>query len=336
MSATRKHEGTGLGLTICARLVALMGGHIWAESVVGQGSSFFFTAEFAKATTAPRGAPPVHFEDLEGLRVLIVDDNATNRFILEEMTRNWGLAPTSVPCAREALEALHAAQRTAEPFRLLISDVNMPECDGCTLVELVRKEEALENIGVIMLTSGARPGDVQRCEDLHIAARLMKPVIQAELLDAVGIALGRSSAHEERLVPAASDPTRDLPPLRVLLAEDSLVNQKLAVGLLEKYGHSVVVAENGQRTLEQLETAAFDVILMDLEMPLLDGLETTLAIRNRERTTQKHLPIIAMTAHAMKGDRERCLAAGMDAYVSKPIRVSELFDALRTVVRVPQ
>lgn len=329
MSATRKHEGTGLGLAICARLVQLMGGHIWAKSELGRGSSFFFTARFGRASTALQIAARVPWEELDGLPVLIVDDNATNRFILEEMTRNWGLRPTSFATAREAFDALQAAQRGRQPFRLLISDVNMPDHDGCTLVEWIRNDETLRDLGVVMLTSGARPGDVQRCEELHIAARLMKPVIQAELLDAIGLALGRQTESSVASKSVASPAASALPPLRVLLAEDSLVNQKLAIGLLEKYGHSVVVAENGQVALSQYATAPFDVILMDIEMPLLDGLETTLAIRQRERASGHHTPIIAMTAHAMKGDRERCLAAGMDAYVSKPIRVSELFDALR-------
>ena len=329
MSATRKHEGTGLGLAICARLVQLMGGHIWAESEVGRGSSFFFTARFGRASASSQIAVSVPWEELEGLPVLIVDDNATNRFILEEMTRNWGLRPTSLTTASQAFEALRAAQRGGQPYRLLISDVNMPEHDGCTLVEWIRNDETMRDLGVVMLTSGARPGDVQRCEELHIAARLMKPVIQAELLDAIGLALGRQAEPDAAAIAHASPPADKLPPLRVLLAEDSLVNQKLAIGLLEKYGHSIVVAENGQVALAQYATAPFDVILMDIEMPLLDGLETTLAIRQRERGSGRHTPIIAMTAHAMKGDRERCLAAGMDAYVSKPIRVSELLDALR-------
>jgi CheY-like chemotaxis protein len=183
-----------------------------------------------------------------------------------------------------------------------------------------------------MLTSGARPGDVQRCEELRIAARLMKPVIQAELLDAIGLALGREVEPGSAPATVAARPEDTLPPLRILLAEDSLVNQKLAIGLLEKFGHSLVVAENGQQALAQYSANVFDVILMDIEMPLLDGLQTTLAIRQRERASGQHIPIIAMTAHAMKGDRERCLAAGMDAYVSKPIRVSELLDALRSAL----
>ena len=208
----------------------------------------------------------------------------------------------------------------------------MPEHDGCTLVEWIRNNEALRDLGVVMLTSGARPGDVQRCEELRIAARLMKPVIQAELLDAIGLALGREVEPGSAPATVAAHPEDTLPPLRILLAEDSLVNQKLAIGLLEKYGHSMVVAENGQEALAQYAANVFDVILMDIEMPLLDGLQTTLAIRQRERASGQHIPIIAMTAHAMKGDRERCLAAGMDAYVSKPIRVSELLDALRNAL----
>ena len=208
----------------------------------------------------------------------------------------------------------------------------MPEVDGCTLVESVRQEKALADIGVIMLTSGARPGDVQRCERLHIAARLMKPVIQSELFDAVGMALGITDRRPDRELATANDLTLGTRSLKILLAEDSLVNQKLAVGLLEKYGHAVAVVETGTQALDRVQSEAFDVILMDVEMPVMDGIEATIAIRELERRTGGHIPIIAMTAHAMKGDRERCIEAGMDDYVAKPIRVKELFRALQSTV----
>jgi len=234
----------------------------------------------------------------------------------------------------DALDALRSAHQAGAPFRLVISDVSMPVYDGCTLVGWIREDAQLHDIGIVMLTSGARPGDVQRCEELRVAARIMKPVVQSELLDAIGLALGHVRARVTP-APAAENPSHDLPALRVLLAEDSLVNQRLAVALLEKYGHSVTVAEDGQQTLDQWEAASFDAILMDVEMPVLDGLETTKAIRAREQATGAHIVIIAMTAHALKGDRERCLAAGMDDYVAKPIRVQELFDALRAHLATP-
>ncbi len=231
------------------------------------------------------------------------------------------------------MEALRTAHRQGQPYRLLISDVNMPEVGGCSLLQWVREDAELTETAVIMLTSGARPGDVQRCEKLGIVARLMKPVVQAELLDAIGMAVGVRAAGTEIAQPAGVGNVTPLPRLHILLAEDSLVNQKLAVGLLEKEGHSVEVARDGLQTLALLDRGSFDLILMDVEMPELDGFAATERIRQREAATGEHIPIIAMTAHAMKGDRERCLAAGMDDYIAKPIRARQLIDLLEKVFR---
>jgi CheY-like chemotaxis protein len=248
------------------------------------------------------------------------------------MLKNWGMRPACASSARQALDMLREAVGEDQPYRILISDVNMPAVDGCTLLQWVRDDPGLAGISVIMLTSGARPGDVQRCEQLGIVARLMKPVIQSELLDAIGMALGVDSAletQEEHAPPAAAE---SLSSLQILLAEDSLVNQRLAVGLLEKHGHQVTVAEDGRQAIELYEQQPVDVILMDVEMPEMDGLIATGEIRQAEQETGRHIPIIAMTAHAMKGDRERCLEAGMDDYIAKPIRAEELFETLRRVL----
>jgi two-component system sensor histidine kinase/response regulator len=329
-STTRRYGGTGLGLTICDRIVQLMGGRIWAESEVGRGSTFHFTARFPLASEG-LPAPPAQPAILRDTRVLVVDDNATNRLILDEILRSWGMSPTTACSARAALEALREAGRSGQPYRLVIADLHMPEVDGFTLVEWIRQESLLAHTIVIMLTSGADPGDPGRCKQLGVAAHLLKPVKQSELFDAIGMSLG-ITAPEDHEALAAVGRRSVLPPLRILLAEDSLVNQRLAVGLLQKHGHTVVVANNGKEAINALEAAHFDVVLMDVQMPEMDGLEATAVIRAKEKKTGAHIPIIAMTAHAMKGDREMCLGAGMDDYVSKPIRSEQLFSTLERVL----
>jgi CheY-like chemotaxis protein len=268
-----------------------------------------------------------------GIRILIVDDNATNRLILEEMTRSWGMQPNAVDGAHEAIKLLRQAHQTPTPVPLMLADVNMPEVDGLTLTEWIRQDPILAETKVIVLTSGARPEDLQRCSELKVTAHLMKPVKQSELLDAIGSSLGADVTSTEGSAAVPGEPASQLPPLRLLLAEDSLVNQKLAIGLLQKHGHTVVVANNGKEAIAALAGDHFDLILMDVEMPEMDGLEATAVIRVKERQTGTRIPIIAMTAHAMKGDRQRCLEAGMDDYVSKPIRARQLLETMESVLQ---
>jgi CheY-like chemotaxis protein len=270
---------------------------------------------------------------LQGLRVLVVDDNATNRQILEQILHNWGLTPVAVSRASRALHELDAARRGGSPFPLMITDVHMPEMDGFQLVSAVRDRAEFRDLRLILLSSAASPDDARKCRELEVGAYLTKPVKQSELLDAILAVMGTGAAHEETAgevrEPAGSHAQR---PLRVLLAEDSPANQRLAIGLLTRRGHHVTLAETGEQAVALYESEPFDLILMDVEMPHMDGLQATRLIRRWEQSRQRHTPIIAMTAHAMAGDRERCLQAGMDDYIAKPIRLQALYERLRRLV----
>jgi CheY-like chemotaxis protein len=331
-STTRKYGGTGLGLTISTRLVEMMGGKIWVESEEGRGSQFHFTARLgATATTENKVGTVAPAEILRGVKVLVVDDNRTNRRILEGMLGRWEMRTTAVEGGKEALEQLSAARDAKEPYGLILTDMHMPKMDGFTLVENIRHRPELATATIMMLTSAGHRGDAARGLELGVSAYLLKPIRQSELREAIARVLG--AREEEGAIPLvtrfslhdARDPSAYL---HVLLAEDNAVDQRLAVRLLEKRGHSVAVASNGREALVALEKEKFDLIFMDVQMPETDGLEATVAIREKEKSTGVHLPIIALTAHAMKGDREQCLTAGMDGYITKPIRPQELDEIL--------
>ena len=324
-STTRKYGGTGLGLAISQRLVELMDGHLEVESTLGRGSTFHFDV-FLEVLEPPDPRPKEPGQ-ISGTRVLVVDDNSTNRLILNEILRGWGMKPRCVEGVDQGIEAMRAAAGTPDAFQLVISDVNMPERDGFDLAAFIRQEATLSDTVIIMLTSGDRIEDVRRCEELRTNAHLFKPVKQSELFNVVARELGAGRNDESAENPANAGSQFPCP-LKILLAEDSLVNQTLAKGVLGQWGHSVEVAMNGEEAVDMWEANEFDLILMDVQMPEMDGLQATREIRKRESGTDRHVPIVAMTANAMQGDREECLAAGMDDYVSKPFRRQELLNAV--------
>ena len=335
-STTRKYGGTGLGLTISTRLVEMMGGKIWVESEVDRGTQFHFTARLGVAESEPiEAGKPASPEVLRNVKVLVVDDNRTNRRILEGMLKLWNMKPTCVDSGEAALAQLAAVHEAEEPYKLILTDMHMPNMDGFTLIERIREKPGLSTAAIIMLTSAGHRGDATRCHELVVAAYLLKPIRQLELREAIARVLG--VAEEKGAIPLitrfslqnARDPAAFL---HVLLAEDNLVNQRLATRLLEKRGHRVVIAGNGREAVLALEKETFDLVLMDVQMPEMDGFQATGAIREKEKGTEIHQEVIALTAHAMTGDRERCLAAGMDGYLSKPIRPQELDDLLQKYV----
>ncbi|MDP2996447.1 MAG: response regulator [Bryobacterales bacterium] len=331
-STTRRYGGTGLGLTISARLVEIMGGRIWVESETGQGSRFHFTARFgvANAAAASRVAGQAR---LAGIPVLVVDDSATHRRILEETLRSWRMQPASVGGGAAALTQLRLAGDAGNPFPLIIADADLPVMNGFALAERIKERPELDGTAIVMLTSAGQRGDAARCQQLGVAAYLTKPIRQTELLEAILRVLGQASQDLETPELVTRHSLREgRRSLRILLAEDNVVNQRLAVRLLEKRGDTVLVASTGREALAALEKETFDIVLMDVQMPEMDGLEAAGLIREKEKGAGVHQPIVALTAHAMKGDQERCMAAGMDGYVSKPIHAQELFQLIDALV----
>jgi two-component system, sensor histidine kinase and response regulator len=331
-STTREYGGTGLGLTISKRLIELMGGRIWIESVLGVGSHFHFTLQLDRSEAKPGDHNVTALSEiLAGVRVLVIDDNRTNRRILEGLLRSWGMEPTVVSGAEDALAVLDGCREPSHSFRLIVTDMHMPKMDGFGLVERIKERGLPATATIMMLTSAGHRGDAARCRQLGIAAYLLKPVRKVELREAIARLLG---AKDE--IPTSTMITRDSLQaerdpeqcLDILLAEDNIVNQKLAVRLLEKRGHKVMVAGNGREALAALAHRSYDLVLMDVQMPELGGIEATTILREREKLTGDHQFIVAMTALVMKNDRERCLAAGMDDYLPKPIRPQELDEVL--------
>jgi CheY-like chemotaxis protein/anti-sigma regulatory factor (Ser/Thr protein kinase) len=332
-STTRKFGGTGLGLAICYRLVQLMGGNIWVESEEGRGSQFHFTIR-AGFPQSKGHSQTVEVPELAGVAILVVEDHVTGRRILRETLVRWGLRAVVVPDVAQALAALRQAKDAGTPFSLVLADIRLPDADGFTLIEKINRPPDTGIASVLMFTPGHKPIDAARCRELGIAAYITKPIRQQELHEALRLAYGKTlkggAARAAALGEAAPD-KRTSRPLRILLAEDNSINQRVTVRLLEKRGHKVIAANDGIEALEALDRHSFDLALMDIQMPRMDGFQVTTVIREREKATGGRLPIFAITAYVLKGDEERCLRAGMDGYIPKPISPKELIAAVESV-----
>ena len=333
-STTRRYGGTGLGLAIVSQLVRLMDGSLWVESDPGKGTTFHFTVRLAVPEHQPASAQ-LRLQDLTDMAVLVVDDNSTNRLILEEILKNWSMQPTLMNGGREALAEMQHLAALGKPYPLVLLDSRMPEFDGFELAQLIKDTPALAGTTIMMLSSSDVSGEIERCKVVGITRYLRKPVKQSELFDAIVAAMSKT-ADSSLIVDSAhswsSKPSRIL---NVLVAEDHPVNQRVVTEILRDRGHAFSVAKNGIEALQMLEQKSFDVILMDGQMPEMDGYQTTIEIRKREKKTGKHIHIIALTAHAMKDDRELCLAAGMDDYVSKPVDPDFLLQRLEAEEECP-
>lgn len=330
-TTTRNHGGTGLGLPISAQLARMMGGRIWVESAVDKGSTFFFTVRLGSASGIQTASVLPLPNNLLHLPVLVVDDNVTNGGILVELAQGWEMQPSVANSGVEALNFLVNAKEAGKAFRLALIDANMPEMDGFELAKRIKQDSRLSGTGIIMMLNSVEyQADAARCGKLGIAARLMKPIRKSELLPAILKVLG-SGSDDARPAAGIGNTLGRQHSLRVLVAEDNRTNLLLMTRLLEKMGHVPVTAVNGKQAVELFSTQAFDVILMDLQMPVMDGLTATKNIREIEKRTGSHIPMIAITANAMKGDEEICLEAGMDAYLAKPLNVKKLEEKLSSI-----